>query len=50
MEKELINTITNKGMTVELNGNTLVVARNGVKSTDSYILNLLLFGNPEGIK
>lgn len=50
MGKELINTIIDKGMTVELNGNSLVVVHNNVKSTDSYILNLLLFGNPEGKK
>ena len=50
MRKELVNTIIDKGMTVELNSNSLVVVRNDVKSTDSYILNLLLFGNPEGMK
>lgn len=50
MGKELVNTIIDKGMTVELNGNSLIIVRNDVKSTDSYILNLLLFGNPGGIK
>jgi hypothetical protein len=48
MEEELIKTIKHYNMDVVKNANKLIVSRNNVIKTDSYALNLLLFGNLNG--
>lgn len=48
LEQELIKTIKNYNMGVVKNDNKLIVSRNNVIKTDSYALNLLLFGSLNG--
>ena len=48
LEEELIKTIKHYNMDVIKNDNKLIVSRNNVIKTDSYALNLLLFGNLNG--
>lgn len=48
LEEELIKTIKHYNMDVVKNTNKLIVSRNNVIKTDSYALNLFLFGNLNG--